>query len=78
MRDICRISRAVDLRALTSRSDYGETWTPYSPMQARCCAARLRFVPCFSLWLQLGGFLLLITGVFAYNRVFKVPGFRYT
>jgi drug/metabolite transporter (DMT)-like permease len=28
--------------------------------------------------LQLGGFLLLITGVFAYNRVFKVPGFRYS
>jgi hypothetical protein len=27
---------------------------------------------------QLGGFLLLITGVFVYNRVIDVPGFKYT
>lgn len=59
-------------------SDYGETWTKYSPMQARqwrCCHAHCSHFLTLS---QLGGFLLLITGVFAYNRVFEVPGFRYT
>lgn len=38
---------------------------------------KMRVLELLIFFQQLGGFVLLLTGVFVYNRVFEVPGFKY-